>query len=125
MHVSPGFHALTRCDYTPSVAYRGKIRLLFILERNVDAKIAFGKLSYMEILFDAPINSIEKFVCKKYGIKGTESVKECRFCSFMKVYKPKGKRPMASVKGIDGSLLPPFKSVFIERIKWANAICHF
>lgn len=48
---------------------------------------------------------------------------ESRFALFMKVNSPKGKHPMASVKGIDGSLLPPCRSVLIEKIKRSIAIC--
>ena len=66
----PGFHAFTGCDYTPSFAYKGKIRPLSILERNVDAQIAFGKLGSAEMLSEATINSIEQFVCEMYGLKG-------------------------------------------------------
>lgn len=121
----PGFHALTGCDYTPSFAYKGKMRPLSMLEKNGDAQTAFGKLGSMEMLSEATIKSIEKFVCEMYGTKGAESVNESRFALFMKVYSPKGKHPMASVKGIDGSLLPPCRSVLIEQIKRSNAICSF
>jgi hypothetical protein len=66
----PGFPAFTVYDYTPPFAYKGKIRPLSILERNVDAQIAFGKLGSAEMLSEATINSIEQFVCEMYGLKG-------------------------------------------------------
>ncbi|KAK4013814.1 hypothetical protein OUZ56_026367 [Daphnia magna] len=43
---------------------------------------------------------------------------------FLSIYQPKrGKNPMANVKGIDGSSLPPCHSVLLEQIKRTNAIC--
>lgn len=40
----PGFHAFTGCDYTPSFAYKGKVKPFAILQKNIDAQNAFGKL---------------------------------------------------------------------------------
>jgi hypothetical protein len=52
------------------------------------------------------------------------TVKECRMDMFLKIYQPKrGKNPMANVKGIDGSSLPPCQSVLLKQIKRTNAIC--
>lgn len=57
-----------------------------------------------------------------YGTKEVTSVDECRFVAFMKINKPKGKMPLAKVKEIDGSLMPPSKTVIFQQIKRANAI---
>lgn len=70
----------------------------------------------MEMLPDSTINCIEKFVCEMYGVKGVQSVNDCRLVLFMKVYKPKHKHPMASVKGIDGSLLPLVKPCSLSKL---------
>ena len=48
---------------------------------------------------------------------------ERRFLSFTKLYQPKEKLPLAKVKGIDGSLMPPWKTVQKQQIKRANSIC--
>lgn len=77
------------------------------------------------MLSDSTIDSIEQFLCEMYEIKEVDSVNECQFASFLKVYKPKAKHPIASVKGIDESHFTPCKSVFIEQIQRANAICSF
>jgi hypothetical protein len=63
------FHAFTGCDFTPSFACKGKMRPLSILEKNGVAQTAIGKLGSMEILAEATINSIDKFVCEMYGKK--------------------------------------------------------
>ena len=51
------------------------------------------------------------------------SVYEARLELFLKIYKPKGKRPLSGVKGVDGSNLPPCKSVLLQQIKRVNVVC--
>ena len=55
------------------------------------------------------INVVEKFDCSMYRGKSA-SVNATRFDPFMKKYKHKGKKPMGSVKGIDGSNMPSCSS---------------
>ncbi|KAI9565073.1 hypothetical protein GHT06_008823 [Daphnia sinensis] len=69
------------------------------------------------------------FVCEMYGIKNQkgqlkkQTVNEARLELFTKVYQSTTKRPMSKVKGIDGSSLPPCKSVLQQQINRANCIC--
>lgn len=58
-----------------------------------------------------------------YGKANLCSINEARLELFLKTYKPKGKKPLSGVKGIDGSNLPPCKSVLLQQIKRANVIC--
>ena len=87
----PVFHAFTGCDYSPSFAFKGKIRPFTFLAKNHKAQSAFAKLGWMGMLPDSVIDEIENFLCQMYGAKGIKSVDECRLVSFMKVYKPKKK----------------------------------
>ncbi len=119
----PEFHAFTGCDYSPSFAFKRKVRPLTLLEKNPSIQNAFVKLGSVEMLSNSIIDEIEKFVCQIYGAKGVKSVDECRFFSCMKVYKPKDKMLMSKVKGIDGSLMPSCKTVLLQQIKRANSIC--
>jgi len=57
-----------------------------------------------------------------YG-KKSYSVDEARLDLFMKAYKPKGKKPMGQLKGIDGSSLPPCRAVLIQQIRRAHYLC--
>ncbi len=116
----PEFHAFTGCDYSPSLAFKRKVRPLTLLEKNPSAQNAFAKLGSVGMLPDSIIEEIEKFVCQIYGAKRVKTVDECRFVSFMKVYKPKDKMLMSKVKEIDGSLMPPCKTVLLQQIKRAN-----
>jgi hypothetical protein len=64
-----------------------------------------------------------------YGIKNKKgqlkkpTVNEARLELFTRVYQSTSKRPMSKVKGIDGSSLPPCKSVLEQQINRANCIC--
>ena len=51
------------------------------------------------------------------------TVNEARLFAFLKVFKPTKKDPLAGIKGIDGSNLPPCHSVLLQQIKRTNYIC--
>ena len=119
----PAIHAFTGCDYLPAFSRKAKTRPLSILEKNKEFQIAFASLGTSETIQEDTVKIIEQFVCTMYGNKNLESVNACRYQMFMKIYKPKNKNPLSSVKGIDGSSLPPCKSVLMEQIKRTNSVC--
>ncbi len=66
----PEFHAFTGCDYSPSFAFKRKVRPLTLLEKNPSVQNAFVKLGSVEMLPNSIIDEIEKFVCQIYGVRG-------------------------------------------------------
>ncbi len=115
-----GLHCLTGCDHTPAFSRKGKIRPLAILEKNQVYQEAFASLGCSEEINETVVSNIEMFVCEMYGIKNKKgqlkkpTVNEARLELFTRVYQSTSKRPMSKVKGIDGSALPPCKSVLEE-----------
>ena len=89
-----------------------------MLIKSDEAIAAFGNLGDVEQLSDNIIEDTEKFVCQMYGKKGLTSVNEARFLIFQQKYAPKKRaKPLANIKGLDSSLMPPCKDTFIEQIK--------
>jgi len=118
----PAFHSFTGCDQLPAFAKRAKKRPFVLLEKNPSFQRAFGEMGNDEKPSQCVIDVVEKFVCSMYGSKSV-SVNATRFDIFMKKYKHKGKKPMGSVKGIDGSNMPPCHSVLVQQIYRVNHIC--
>jgi hypothetical protein len=119
----PGFHAFTGCDYTPSFANKGKIRPLALLEKNVTWQTCFSSLGESQTVDDATFNILESFTCLMYGKKNISSVNEARLDSFLKTYQPKKDNPMAKVRGVDGSALPPCRDVLRQQVLQTNFVC--
>ncbi len=117
----PAFHSFTGCDQLPAFAKRAKKRPFVLLEKNPSFQRAFGEMGKDEKPSQCIIDAVEKFVCAMYGSKSA-SVNATRFDLFMKKYKQKGKKPMGSIKGIDGSNMPPCYSVLLQQIYRVNHI---
>jgi hypothetical protein len=66
----PEFHAFTGCDYSPSFAFKRKVRPPTLLEKKPSAQNAFVKLGSVEMLPNSFIDEIKKFVCKSTGLRG-------------------------------------------------------
>ncbi len=112
----PAFHAFTGFD-NPQL-FQEKPKLVPILEQNIKFQEAFSYLGHNEIIKEDTTKIIEGYVCAMYEKKHVKTVNACRMDMFLKIYQPKkGKNPMANVKDIDGSFLPPCHSVLFERIK--------
>lgn len=119
----PALHAFTGCDFTPCFSRKGKINPMTILANNTSICEAFARLGKSSTIDNETQESLEEFVCKMYGFKNITSVNEVRFLMFSKFYKPTSKNPMSSLKGLDGSALPPCLSVLYQQILRANVIC--
>ena len=118
-------HALTGCDQNPSFSRRGKKKPFDVLQKNVDYQDAFTSLGSSESLTKETLSLLEKFTCDIYPKQGKKivTVNQDRLFSFMKAFKPTQKNPLAGVKGIDGSNLPPCYSVLLQQILRTNYIC--
>ena len=123
----PGFIAFTGCDQLPAFSRRGKKGPFAVLEKNEEYQIAFGSLGFSETISENTLASLEKFTCEMYPKRGKKvpapTVNEARLFAFLKVFKPTKKDPLAGIKGIDGSNLPPCHSVLLQQIKRTNYIC--
>ncbi len=75
------------------------------------------------MLPDSVFDVLQEFVYRMYGYKNVSFLNEVRLLTFSKTYKPKSRNPMASIKGIDGSALPPCESVLVQQILRCNSIC--
>ena len=119
------WHALTGCDQNPSFSSRGKKKPFDVLQKNVDYQDAFTSLGSSESLTKETLSLLEKFACDIYPKQGKKivTVNQARLFSFMKAFKPTQKNPLAGVKGIDGSYLPPCYSVLLQQILRTNYIC--
>lgn len=119
----PGFHAFTGCDYTPAFARKGKKKPYEILANSESYCEAFATLGSTAMLPDSVFNVLQEFVCRLYNYKNVQFVNEARLLIFSKTIKPKSRKPMSSIKGIDGSALPPCESVLVQHILRCNSIC--
>ena len=62
----PGFHAITGCDSTSSLAGIGKKKALKILRNNTSYQEALGKLGESPEIPDDVLPTCEKFICNLY-----------------------------------------------------------
>ncbi len=113
----------TGCDYNPDFARKGKIKPLPILESSPSICQALSSLGSSPLITEETMKKLEEFVCRIYGYKNLSSVNEARLQSCSKAYKPNAKKPMSSVKGVDGSSLPPCFSVLHQQVKRTDVIC--
>ena len=105
----PWFHAFTSYDIFLSFPFKGQIRPLSFLES-------------LEIPSDNTVNEKENMFVKCMGKRRFIRWRRSTL-SFIKHYQPKGKLPLAKVKGIDASCLraKPFKCN--KKKKRVNSIC--
>ena len=130
----PAFHALTGCDYNPSIHGKGKKTAFKILEYVIRFQEAFGKIgSVNDRNIDVLFVIIQEFICHLYGEKRYSSVNELRAYLLLKKYdakNPKTPFNLEAIKNSNPSTLPPCEStlrehflrtVYITSI-WSN--CH-
>ena len=121
----PAFHAYTGCDYTSSFVRKGKVRPFKLLEKSPDYQEAFGVLSAVSTQIPvAARESLMNFTASVYGAKQNSSINNCRYQKFMQVYAPKGKgkNPLANLRGIDASGLPPCESEVAAHMNRASFV---
>jgi hypothetical protein len=100
------------------------VRPFALLEKNDWAQTVFASLGSTDDVRQETISSLERFVCLIYGEKKLTSANEARLEMFLKMNKPKGDKPFSSVKGIDGSSLPPCASVLHQKILRSNYVAN-
>ena len=118
-HSLPAFHAFFGCDYQAAFSRKGKMRPMKLLEGSIQAQQAFADLgdSLTEITTECREN-IERFVCTVYGKKKLSSVNDVRFQIFVDKYKVKKEsQRITCVKKLDGSSLPPYSKVLLQKIR--------
>ena len=82
----PLFHAFPGCDYTAPFNWKGKVRLMKLLEKNESVQQVFSKLHDWDAITEEDIQVVEGFVCAMYGKKILQSVDELRLELFLKKY---------------------------------------
>lgn len=127
-----GFHALTGCDFNPSLFRKGKTRPLKILRNNEDFQKAFDEIGYENCDTDSIFPVVEKFICNLYNFKSIDSVNSARFALFLKTYNVNNlDEPFQKKKlyNFDASSLPPCHSEMLQHLlrsmyiatMWRNA----
>lgn len=119
----PGFHSFTGCDFSPAFSRKGKKQPFAQLEKNLKSQVAFATLGSSKEVPPDVIQELESFACSIYGRKALKTINEARLDLFLKTYKPKKKNPLVTVRGIDGSSLPPCRNVLMQHISRSNYIC--
>ncbi|KAJ8664697.1 hypothetical protein QAD02_006359 [Eretmocerus hayati] len=122
------FHALTGCDYNPSMLRRGKVKPLQILVREEKYQDAFIHISDA---FDDSCKVVEEFVCRMYARKDMNLVNDVRHDIFLKSFSGSNFRQafMKKARYCDASSYPPcqvelhqqiLRSRYISEV-WCNA----
>lgn len=115
----PGFHHFTGADYTAAFYGKGKVRPLALMEKKFVK--CFSRLGISEVLDPEMMIDLESFVCHMYNKTNATSVNDARYIQFLETFKPKdNSEPLKSLTGIDSSMLPPCKSVLVQKIKRSN-----
>ena len=122
----PAFHSFTGSDYTSSFVRKGKVRPFKMLEKGQDYQDAFAVMSRGTEVSDATRTTLLNFTAKIYGAKENTSLNKCRYQKFIQAYGPKGqgKNPLANLRGIDASGLPPCEDEVITHIKRASFVAN-
>jgi hypothetical protein len=119
----PGLYAFTGSDYTASFMNKGKARPLGLMMKGPSFIECFGALGKTQSLPEKELATTEEFVCILYGRKNLKKVDNARFAMFLQNYAPKKiEDPMAKIKGINPSSMPPCKAVLANKIKRANYV---
>ena len=118
----PGLHAFTGCDYTSSFMNKGKIRPLDLVMKYDELKTWCKSLGTSHS--DATdMVQCERFVCHLYGKPKLESINTARLVLSEQTYAPKSKKiPLAMIKGVNPSSLPPCSNVLHNQLKRTNYI---
>ena len=118
----PGFHAFTGCDYTAFFIRKGKKRPLKIAEGNDSFLNAFTSLALDEVN-TTTCQTIHQYTAELYGAKKPVLLNKHRYNVFQKKFGPKkGKKLLASLKGVDASSIPPCENVINQKIHRCNFI---
>lgn len=126
----PGFHAFTGCDYTSTFFRKGKVRPFELMSKMPDVQNAFAQIARDETT-ETSRATLQHFTASIYGAKAGTALNKHRYQKFENSYGPKmkGNNPLAKLKGIDASGIPPCESecnMHINRVAfvskmWANA----
>lgn len=120
----PAFHSLTGCDYTAAFSGKGKVKPFALLRNDNNVQKIFGTFGQQENISREQVDCVEKFICAIYKKAKLCDVNEARFDIFMSHIKPTKKTgPLDNLKKMDGSMLPPCKSVLEFKIKRLNQVC--
>ena len=115
----PAFHTFTGSDYTSAFVRKGKVRPLHLLEKNINAQIAFSELCHCQSPSPKTVEALERFTTCLYGAKGEGcSLNKHRYQVVEKAYspKPRTKNPLDNLKGIDGCCIPPCEAELAQHI---------
>ena len=126
----PAFHAFTGCDYTSTFIRKGKVRPYELMSKMPAVQNAFAQIAREETT-KATTTTLQNFTASIYGAKDGTNLNKHRYQKFEKGYGPKmkGKNPLAKLKGIEASAIPPCESecnMHIRRVAfvakmWAKA----
>ncbi|GFW27137.1 uncharacterized protein TNCV_93631 [Trichonephila clavipes] len=113
----PCFHATTRCDYTPKLFRKGKLKPFKMLEKSVEYQLA-----YQEIITDdeneRSFTTLEKFIRHMYRVPNFSNVNDVHFYLFSKTYQSKQLDDNFEKKcrSFDSSSLPPCKAQLYQHL---------
>ncbi|XP_041362193.1 uncharacterized protein LOC121378189 [Gigantopelta aegis] len=116
----PGLHAFTGCNYT--AAFYRKVKPLEILEKDAEGTFIefFDSMTSRE---EPNQMKAEEFVCSLYGVKDVKDVNEARYAKLLLMTgKINQENPLASVKKIDCTLLPPCARTLCNKTKRAHFV---
>lgn len=112
-----GLHALTGCDFTSCFFRKGKMKPLQKMEASTTHMQALRSLTSEEV--DVP--AITSFVCSLYGCV-TSDINEARCKAFKRISSGGEKGPLAKLKKINCSSLPPCAKTLGNHIKRAHYV---
>jgi len=120
----PGFHAFTGSDYTSAFVRKGKVRPFARLEKSSDAQKAFAEMAKTDTLPDKQRDVLFEYVAMIYGAKESAKLNCHRYKTFEKAFRPKAtsQNPLAKLKGLDGSLIPPCEAEVMTHIQRASFV---
>ncbi len=117
----PALHAFTGCDYTATFQRKGKIRPYQIMQKSSTFTDAFASLGSVPEVPQDVLDTIELYVCQLYGQPKSIDVNNARLVSFKQTTSPnKTERPLEKIKRSEPSMLPPCKSVLLQKVKRTN-----
>lgn len=114
----PGFHTLTGCDYNPAFFHRGKKKPL---QKLISCKKLQKALAEFDLIdndnYTAIFNTLQKFICRVYNTKKSNTVNEARYDIFLKTYDVNNTNQFFqyTIYNFDASNLPPCESEFKQQ----------
>lgn len=127
------FHAMTECDYNPSLYRKGKTRPLTILTNSPRYQEAFAELGKRSLNQENVFRILQESTCRLYNEKKINDINLARLHIFEKTYKMKdvdmSKTFKIDLANYDACNLPPcyteleqhlFRTRYITQL-WSNA----